>query len=95
MSSGNVDVNQRVFFSEITLYEKNSNLNNGIELFQEKHLIMAKKIHNLLQNSQYLTLKQKSIHCKSQRALMKLYLKKICSRILFNKEFSEENKWDY
>lgn len=91
MSSGNIDLNKIVSFSELVLYdEKTINLNHDVELIQEQRLNMAKKIHKLLKNSQDLTLKQKSVHCKSQRALMKLYLTKINSRILFNKESTEE-----
>lgn len=86
MSSGNIEINKMVLFSEIALYEKDTNLNHDIELVQEKHLTMAKKIHNLL---------QKSLHCESQRALMKLYLKKIYNKILFNKELTEERKSSY
>ncbi len=95
MSSGNVELNEIVIFSDIALNEKIINLNYDYELIQEKHLNMAKTIHNLLQNSQDLTLKQKSMHCKSQRALMKLYLNKIYNKILFNKELWEQNKLKY
>ncbi len=92
MSSGNIDLKKMEFFSEITPIEETINLNYEIEFFQEKNLNLAKYIHNLLQNSQDLTLKQKVIHCKSQRALMKLYLNKICNRILLKKVFLEENE---
>jgi len=92
MSSGNIDLNRGLIFSEIALNEKVINLNHEIEFLQEKNLNMAKKIHNFLQTTQDLTLKQKSIHCKSQRVFMKLYLNKIYNRIVFNKVLSEESE---
>ena len=90
MSSGKLELNRNAIFPEIILINKEINLNDDYELIQNKNLIMVKKIHNLLQDSVDLTLKEKFAHCKSQRAFMKLYLNGISSKILLKNHIVEE-----
>jgi len=90
MSSGKLELNRNVIFPEIILYKNEINLNDDYELIQDRNLTLVKKIHNLLQNSEDLTRKQKFAHCKSQRAFMKLYLNGISSKILLKNHILEE-----
>ena len=47
---------------------------------QSENLLILRKLHKILQNSQNLTDEQKLDYCKSERYFMKLYLKEIARR---------------
>jgi len=60
---------------EISSYLK-QNSNNNIN----DNLLITRKLHNILQNSQNLTKQQRFDYCNSERYFMKMYLKAIARR---------------
>jgi len=86
--------NESVIFSEIPLHKGHFSKSNSFKKdydirlqpcynrIVDDHLEMIKKIHFILENSQDLSQKQKFDYCNSQRFFMKLYLKRISSRIM-------------
>jgi hypothetical protein len=77
------DVNKSHFSESKTNEEKiptDFDINNRISNI-DYNFEMIQKIHFILQNSQDLTLKQKSEFCSNQRFFMKLYLKEIYIKI--------------